>query len=40
MEHVYERPHQVVCVCSDCKTSLTIPAAARIVARQKREQNP
>lgn len=28
MEAVYSRAHQKVCVCSDCRTSITVPSAA------------
>ena len=28
MEAVYSRPHQKVCVCVDCHTSVTVPASA------------
>ena len=35
MEAVYNRTHQQVCVCSDCHTSITVPAAAWDVSRSK-----
>ena len=35
MEAVYSRAHQKVCVCSDCHTSITVPAAAWDVSRNK-----
>ena len=35
MESVYSRIHQKVCVCSDCHTSITVPAAAWDVSRAK-----
>ena len=35
METVYSRQHQVVCVCVECHTGVTIPAAAWNVARLK-----
>ena len=38
MEKVYDRYHQLVCVCVDCHTGLTIPANARNVARMKRNR--
>jgi hypothetical protein len=28
MEAVYSRAHQKVCVCTDCHTTITVPAAA------------
>jgi hypothetical protein len=37
MEKVYDRNHQIVCVCVDCQTGLTIPDAARNIARLKRQ---
>jgi hypothetical protein len=37
MEVVYYRPHQKVCVCVDCQSGLTVPAAAIEVARLKRD---
>jgi hypothetical protein len=36
MELVYDRFHQQVCVCVECHTGLTIPAAAWDVQRRKR----
>jgi hypothetical protein len=37
MEVVYNRYHQIVAVCEDCHTGLTIPDASQKVARMKRE---
>lgn len=37
MEIVYERPHQKVCVCSDCMSGLTVPQSAWQIAKTKRE---
>jgi hypothetical protein len=39
MELVYDRPHQKVCVCSDCLSGLTVPQAAWQVAKTKRDVN-
>ena len=39
MELVYERFNQQVCVCVDCHTGLTIPAAAWEVQQKKRSRN-
>ena len=36
METVYSRAHQKVCVCVDCHTSITVPAAAWQVKGDKR----
>lgn len=36
MEAVYSRAHQKVCVCVDCHTSITVPAAAWKIKREKR----
>ena len=36
MELVYDRSSQQVCVCVDCQTGLTIPAAAWEIRRTKR----
>lgn len=36
METVYSRAHQKVCVCVDCHTSITVPAAAWQVKSDKR----
>ena len=36
MEVVYDRTQQQVCVCVDCHTGLTIPAAAWEIQRNKR----
>ena len=35
MEAVYSREHQKVCVCSDCHTSITVPASAWELSRNK-----
>lgn len=40
MEVVYSRHNQLVAVCVDCHSGLTVPAEARGVARQKRAQKP
>ena len=37
MEKVYDRHHQIVIVCVDCQSGLTIPATAWEIARIKRE---
>ena len=37
MELVYDRPHQKVCVCVDCMSGLSVPQAAWLVAKKKRE---
>lgn len=37
MEVVYNRTQSKVCVCVDCHTGLTVPAAAWRVVRAKRE---
>jgi hypothetical protein len=39
MQLVYDRPHQKVCVCSDCLSGLTVPQSAWTVAKTKREVN-
>lgn len=36
MEAVYARAHQKVCVCVDCHTSLTVPASAWTLRRERR----
>lgn len=36
METVYSRAHQKVCVCVDCQTSITVPASAWAIKREKR----
>lgn len=36
MEAVYSRAHQKVCVCTDCHTSITVPASAWTVKSDKR----
>ncbi len=35
METVYHRPHQKVCVCVDCHTTISVPANAWNVTRDK-----
>ncbi len=37
MELVYDRPHQKVCVCSDCHSGLSVPQSAWGIATAKRE---
>ena len=37
MELVYDRYHQKVCVCTDCRTGITVPAMAWRIAKLKRE---
>ena len=37
METVYERPHQKVCRCVECGSTLAVPVAAWNVASGKRE---
>ena len=37
METVYDRPHQHVCACADCQTTITIPVIALDIARVKRK---
>jgi hypothetical protein len=37
METVYDRNHQQVCVCKDCRSGLTVPYYAWEVARIKRD---
>lgn len=37
MEAVYSRPHQTVCACADCQTTITIPVVAWDIARVKRK---
>lgn len=37
MEDVYSRPHQHVCACADCQTTITIPVVAWDIARVKRK---
>ena len=36
METVYSRPHQKVCVCVDCHTSVSVPSSAWHVKGEKR----
>ncbi len=38
METVYNRYHQKVSVCIDCKTGITVPNAAWEIARFKRAE--
>jgi hypothetical protein len=38
MELVYDRYHQKVCVCADCRTGITVPAVAWRIAKLKRER--
>lgn len=37
MEMVYERPHQQVCACADCQTTVTVPVVAWDIARVKKK---
>jgi hypothetical protein len=37
METVYSRPHQQVCACVDCQTTITVPVVAWDIARVKRK---
>ena len=37
METVYSRAHQIVCVCIDCHSGLSVPSTAYDVARVKVE---
>lgn len=37
LETVYERPHQKVCACADCHTSITVPVVAWDIARVKKK---
>lgn len=37
MEEVYSRPHQKVCACEDCQTTITVPIVAWDIARVKRK---
>ena len=37
LEAVYERPHQQVCACADCQTSITVPTVAWDIARVKKK---
>ena len=36
METVYDRHHQKVCVCVDCRSGVTVPNSAWDVVRAKR----
>jgi hypothetical protein len=36
LETVYARPHQQVCACADCQTSITVPVVAWDIARVKK----
>lgn len=38
MEAVYSRPHQQVCACEDCQTTITVPVMAWDIARVKKRQ--
>jgi len=40
MEMVYERPHQKVCQCVDCGSTLAVPATAWNIASDKRRTPP
>jgi hypothetical protein len=37
LEMVYERPHQKVCACADCHTTITVPVVAWDIARVKKK---
>ena len=37
MEEVYSRPHQKVCACADCQTTITVPVMAWDIARVKKK---
>jgi hypothetical protein len=37
MEAVYQRPHQQVCACADCQTTITVPVVAWDIARVKKK---
>jgi hypothetical protein len=37
MEAVYTRPHQQVCACADCQTTITVPTVAWDIARVKKK---
>ena len=37
LEAVYERPHQQVCACADCQTTITVPVVAWDIARVKKK---
>jgi hypothetical protein len=38
METVYDRYHQKVSVCIECKTGITVPGTAWEIARMKRDR--
>lgn len=40
MEDVYSRPHQQVCACTDCQTTITVPIMAWDIARVKKKARP
>lgn len=40
METVYERPHQKVCQCVECGSTLAVPAGAWNIASDKRRTEP
>lgn len=40
MEEVYNRPHQQVCACADCQTTITVPVVAWDIARVKKKTRP
>ena len=40
MELVYSRPHQQVCACADCQTTITVPVVAWDIARVKKRTRP
>ena len=37
LEAVYERPHQQVCACADCQTTISVPVVAWDIARVKKK---
>ena len=37
LETVYERPHQQVCACADCQTTISVPVVAWDIARVKKK---
>jgi hypothetical protein len=38
LEMVYRRPHQQVCACVECQTTITVPVVAWDIARVKKKQ--
>lgn len=40
MEEVYSRPHQKVCACADCQTTISVPEVAWDIARVKKKTRP